>query len=125
MISVLVVDDADDVRESLAELLALEGFSVRSAADGRAALDDLHANGPVDVILLDLTMPVMDGRQFLEARASLPALAQIPVVVLSAIADRVALPPVAASLRKPVGADTVLTTLRTVAALKASSALTA
>lgn len=125
MISVLVVDDADDVRESLAELLALEGFAVRAAGDGRAALDDLTANGPVDVILLDLTMPVMDGRQFLEARAALPALASIPVVVLSAIADRVALPPVAASLRKPVGADAVLSTLRTVAAQKSSAVISA
>lgn len=116
MISVLVVDDDDDVREALAELLMEDGFAVRTACDGRQALAALAAHGPVDVVLLDLTMPVMDGRAFLAARALLPEIAAIPVVVLSAIADRVELTGVAVALRKPVTADVVLSTLRACAA---------
>jgi CheY-like chemotaxis protein len=120
MISVLVVDDDDDVREALAELLLEDGFAVRTASDGREALGVLAEHGPVDVVLLDLTMPVMDGRAFLAARAQSPDIAAIPVVVLSAVADRVQLEGVAVSLRKPVSADVVLSTLRECVAARVS-----
>ena len=80
---VLAVDDDPALRELSVALLEDEGFDVRSAADGRQALAVL-ATWPADVVLLDLTMPVMDGWAFLEARHGNPRLAEIPVVVMSA-----------------------------------------
>jgi CheY-like chemotaxis protein len=80
---VLAVDDEPALRELAVAVLEDEGFDVRAAADGRQALTVLAA-WPADVILLDLTMPVMDGWAFLEARRGDPALAAIPVVVMSA-----------------------------------------
>ena len=93
----LVVDDDDDIRENLVELLAGEGYEVAAAGDGRAALAEAGRARP-DVILLHLMMPVMSGWQFREAQLGDPALAGVPVVVLSAMAGDLE---VEASLPKP------------------------
>lgn len=60
MADVLIVDDAADVADSLAELVSLIGHSVRVAYDGNAALSEIAQSMP-DVVLLDLNMPHMDG----------------------------------------------------------------
>lgn len=81
---VLVVDDEPSVRSWLAALLAHEGYIVEEAADGAAALDSL-ATFPADVIILDLIMPGMNGRQFLLEMREDPKLATIPVLVWTAV----------------------------------------
>jgi two-component system, OmpR family, response regulator MprA len=63
--SVLVVDDDPAIRLVIETLLAEEGFDVRGAADGIEALRALHESVP-DVVILDLLMPRMNGREFLE-----------------------------------------------------------
>jgi PAS domain S-box-containing protein len=82
--TILVVDDEQDVRTYLAELLAAQGYQVATAADGSEALAYLRkaAERPF-LILLDLEMPVLDGWQFLTLRCEDPALAEIPVVLIS------------------------------------------
>jgi DNA-binding response OmpR family regulator len=80
---VLVVDDDALIRDTLATALGDEGYAVRVATDGRAALDTLGSWQP-DVIVLDLMMPVMDGRAFRVAQRSVAETAHIPVIVLSA-----------------------------------------
>jgi two-component system, chemotaxis family, chemotaxis protein CheY len=80
---VLVVDDDALIRETLATALADEGYSVRVAGDGRIALQTLSDWRP-DLIVLDLMMPVMDGAAFRAAQSSAEAMAEIPVIVLSA-----------------------------------------
>ena len=82
---VLVVEDDDDIRSLLAELLEEEGYEVVSAADGRQGLDRAHERPP-DLILLDLMMPVMNGWEFREEQKRDPAIAGVPVVVVSAAA---------------------------------------
>ena len=82
---VLVVEDDDDIRSLLAELLEEEGYEVVSAADGRQGLDRAHERPP-DLILLDLMMPVMNGWEFREEQRRDPVLAGVPVVVVSAAA---------------------------------------
>jgi CheY-like chemotaxis protein len=83
--AILIVDDDDDIRELLAEFLEDEGYRVVTARNGLDALGRLRAGGaPPCLILLDLMMPVMNGFQFLEAFRSDPALALIPVAVVSA-----------------------------------------
>ena len=82
---VLVVDDDPDIRDSLADVLKDEGYQVVTAVDGREALVKLRGAGPVPcLILLDLMMPVMSGPQFYAEKQRDPALAQIPVVIVSA-----------------------------------------
>jgi len=80
---VLVVEDQPDLRSLLSELLEAEGYSVRAAEHGAAALALIEQEAP-DVVLLDLMMPVMDGRGFLEAAQQQPWRARLTVGVLSA-----------------------------------------
>jgi chemosensory pili system protein ChpA (sensor histidine kinase/response regulator) len=80
---VLVVEDDDDIREVLEQLLATEGFRVEVAKDGLDAVEKLRAIPGTSVILLDMMMPNMDGESFLAVLRGTPALADIPVVVIS------------------------------------------
>jgi PAS domain S-box-containing protein len=80
---VLVVDDDADMRRRLRTTLVRHGFEVREAGDGAAALKLVREVRP-GLVLLDLTMPVMDGFTFLRELRALPACAEVPVVVLSA-----------------------------------------
>ena len=82
---IFIVDDDNDVRNALAELLEAEGFSVHGAPNGREALARLRSGGvhPA-VILLDLMMPGMDGWDFRSEQMRDPALASVPVVIVSA-----------------------------------------
>jgi CheY-like chemotaxis protein len=68
-------------------LLRVAGHAVDTARDGVEALDRLLRGAPPCLIFLDLTMPVMDGWEFLRRRQESPALAGVPVVVVSALAD--------------------------------------
>jgi CheY-like chemotaxis protein len=82
---ILVVDDDDDVRETMLMLLALEGHRAVSAENGKRALEMIVAmpESPA-LIFLDLWMPVMDGRGFLAARNAEVNLASIPTFLFSA-----------------------------------------
>src|SRR6185503_733532 len=79
--SVLVVDDDADVRTLVCELLARAGYTVSQAADGREALRLLYDERP-DLIVLDVSMPELDGWATLER---IRELSSVPVVMLSAL----------------------------------------
>jgi CheY-like chemotaxis protein len=79
------VDDDLDTREIIHDLLAGEGYSVISAADGREALALLEVFRPA-LILLDVQMPVMNGAEFREAQRRDRVLIRIPTVVISGAA---------------------------------------
>jgi CheY-like chemotaxis protein len=68
-------------------LLQGKGYAVSTAGDGREALDLMQGQSPPDLIVLDLRMPRMNGWQFREHQVRDPALAAIPVLVVSAVAD--------------------------------------
>jgi two-component system response regulator MprA len=81
---VLVVDDDDGVRQFLSRILAASGYAVDSARNGEEALERIRADHP-DLVVLDITMPVLDGWGVLHR---LRGLAERPrVIVLSAVAD--------------------------------------
>jgi DNA-binding response OmpR family regulator len=77
---VLVVDDDDDIRLLLEELLHGAGYGVETAQDGRVALRTFHAN-PCDLVILDLSMPELDGFETLER---IRDLSDVPVLILTA-----------------------------------------
>ena len=79
----LVVEDDEDTRRWLHHALEREGWQVRQASNGREALECL-GEAPVDVILLDLMMPEMDGFEFLAERRKSQTLFRIPVIVVTA-----------------------------------------
>ena len=81
---IMVVEDDEGIRAALAQALIEEGYLVITAENGRQALDSLRTGPLPGLILLDLMMPVMDGRAFLGVRAADPHLADVPVVVVTA-----------------------------------------
>ena len=83
---ILVVEDEEKSRDTLRELLELEGYDVETANNGQEALDKLDVIEPC-VILLDLFMPVMDGWELLDRLRSDGRLARIAVVVTTSAAS--------------------------------------
>jgi CheY-like chemotaxis protein len=109
---VLIVEDDEDTRGALSEVLADEGYSVSEASDGATALRRLTSQRP-DLILLDLGLPEIRGEELLRTKASDPALAAIPVVVLSgASRSHSTMPGVAAVVPKPFDLDDVVALVR-------------
>ncbi len=79
----LVIDDEESIRSALEDMLIDEGYDVRTAPDGRQGLEIMEGWRP-DVILLDLSMPVMGGRAFREAQLRLPQdLRGVPIIALT------------------------------------------
>ena len=86
---VCVIDDHDDARMMMATVLRLEGYTVVTASNGSEGLDCIRRWNPC-LVVLDLMMPVMDGFQFRDRQRQDPAVAHIPVLVVSAMPDAMA-----------------------------------
>ncbi len=113
MPSVLLVDDDEAVRRTIARFLTAEGFEVVEANNGLEALNYLRTGAGVSVIVLDLRMPVMDGWTFRREQRLDPVLGRIPVVVLSgADADRFPELEAAEVFEKPVRMSEVAEAVR-------------
>jgi len=81
---IVVVDDDDDVREVVCQVLRGEGYQAVEASNGQEAIELLHASADrPQLILLDLMMPVMNGWEFLMGIDEDPALHGIPVALMS------------------------------------------
>jgi CheY-like chemotaxis protein len=112
---VLVVDDDPDIRETVREILEDQGYRVLDAENGREALGRLQAGSTPDLILLDLSMPVMSGTEFCSEQQKDPKLSRIPVVVVTATGtpdQKVSKLHINGLLRKPVGLDELLGTVQ-------------
>jgi CheY-like chemotaxis protein len=112
---VLVVEDDDDIRDVIQEVLASEGLRVDTARDGLEALEKLDSGADAPVILLDMMMPNMDGETFLQALRDKPGLADVPVVIISGNAvarERARELHAAACLVKPFELDELLEVIR-------------
>jgi len=107
--NVLVVEDQPDIRSLLEAALSLEGYAVRTAEHGRAALGQLAGFRPC-VILLDLMMPILDGRGFLEAYGQLPRADARIITMTAGLGDPRAAGdlPVHDHVRKPFDLDCLL-----------------
>lgn len=83
---VLIVDDEADIVSTVKYRLEFCGFEVITAANGKEGLEKA-ANEKPDIILLDISMPVMNGHEVLERLKSYPELKDIPVIMLTAYSD--------------------------------------
>ncbi len=109
--TIMVIEDDPDGLEALSAVLQHGGYAVIEATDGAQALHALETGSIPDMILLDLMLPVMDGWQFLAEQRARPALASIPVVLVSGERDlrrRANELGVAGALVKPVEIDELL-----------------
>jgi CheY-like chemotaxis protein len=112
---VLIVEDEPDEREALSAWLADEGFATFQARNGKEALDLLRAGRRPALILLDIKMPVMDGKEFLRHMAEEEVIAEIPVSILTASATMDEVPfrkKDAGFFLKPVDYERLLKTVR-------------
>lgn len=111
--SILLVEDDDFIRQEVSEALQDEGYSVSTAAHGKEALALLAEGEKPSVVLLDLMMPVMNGWEFLKAFKKDESYAGIPVVILSAFADRATIigGDAISVLRKPINLDALFSVL--------------
>lgn len=114
--SVLIVDDEAEILTALGALLESEGFHVSVAGNGIDGLEQVRRGTP-DVVLLDVMMPLMDGRAMCRALRADPLTAQVPVVFMTAGTP----PPQAdcaheAVVRKPFDVDDLISLLRRVGA---------
>ena len=112
---ILFVEDESDLRPALTALLGLKGYRVGWAGNGREALEYLRRGDRPDLILLDLVLPDMDGWAFRREQRHDPALASIPVVLVSAdddLARSAAALGARGYLEKPVGLDDLVRAVR-------------
>jgi len=87
MAKILVIEDEAPIRANLTRVLTMEGYQVIAAENGRAGIE-LAARERPDLVLCDLVMPELDGYGVLSALRSDPATAAVPLVILSASADK-------------------------------------
>ena len=118
---VLIVEDDQDIRGTMAEALELHGYTVIAAANGQAALDALRTLDLPDVILLDLKMPVKDGFGFRLEQTAHAAWSHIPVVTMTSDGDFIESLRRAGCetyLRKPIDLNDLLTVVQKYSGLK-------
>jgi CheY-like chemotaxis protein len=111
---ILAIDDDVALRELYVDVLELEGFEVITAANGAEGIQQLRLLP--DVILLDLTMPVMDGYRFLEELQKREDAKSIPVLVVSAAPPAAGIAGAQGVVTKPFDIDALSEMLRTYAA---------
>ncbi len=106
--SILVVEDDDDIRSAIVDLLETEGYSTESAVNGKDALEKLSIIPKPCLVLLDMMMPIMNGREFLDTVMKDSHLAPIPVLIVSAVADKTNTEGSVGFLKKPIDIEVVL-----------------
>ncbi len=111
---ILIIEDDEDIQESIRDLLELEQYSVKTASNGKDALKKLETAPLPSLILLDLFMPIMDGKQFLlDLQRYRPDLLKtIPIIILTAAPMQGEMAQsikglVAEFVKKPVSAETL------------------
>lgn len=107
---ILLVEDDSGIRESVAEVLELEGYQVSAVSNGSDALEWLAREVPPDVLLVDLVMPVMSGGELLARMKADPRLAEVPAILMTGAmpSPQCAIPTADATLSKPFELDALL-----------------
>jgi CheY-like chemotaxis protein len=111
MHTVLVLEDEDELRDSMRDLLEDEGYTVVTARDGEEALAALARIEHLCLVLLDLLMPRMNGWEFFDTMRARPGFASVPVIVHSSAPNR-APAGVTRVLGKPLEPERLLSVVR-------------
>lgn len=109
--NVLVVEDGQDLRDTVEYTLSVEGFKVCAVPNVESAMEELSHNENVDVMLLDLMMPGIDGRTLLATIRADKHFKSLPIVIMTA-AKILAVDGAYTVLRKPFSAASMISTLR-------------
>jgi CheY-like chemotaxis protein len=109
--TVLVVEDEQELREMMRDALELNGYAVVTAQHGRDALAKLPEIEHLCLVILDLLMPVMDGKEFIATLRAQSAMSSVPVVVHTSAAGQ-ALPGVTRVIQKPLRFERLLSVVR-------------
>ncbi len=113
--TILVVEDDDDFRSLVSETLREDGYVVTTARGGNEALEFLRTKKAPSLILLDFHLPEMTGAEFLAIRRNQPALADVPVVLMTGdvrTLDDDACHGADALIKKPMSREVLVATLR-------------
>jgi CheY-like chemotaxis protein len=87
-VDVLLADDDEDIRDALTDTLEYAGYSTLAFSNGQDALEWLQGTASLpSLILVDMTMPVLDGVQFCEQHRGDPTISSVPLAILSARND--------------------------------------
>jgi DNA-binding response OmpR family regulator len=109
--TVLIIEDDHDSRVELRNVLEGEGFLIYTAADGQAGIDLLARISPC-VIVLDQNLPIMSGDDFLKIKMQNKKFASIPVIVISAVENRVTRLGANEYFRKPFDLNRLIAAIR-------------
>ncbi len=109
--SILIVEDDIEIREALQDFLECCDYTVHSAANGKIALEILEKIPPPSLILLDLIMPTMNGWEFAHELGKNETLSSIPIVVMTAMPDKIIGINSKNILRKPLDINLLLPTI--------------
>jgi DNA-binding response OmpR family regulator len=112
MTTVLVIEDDHDTRVTLREVLEAEGFTVLSAANGSEGYNILDKLQSPVVVLLDQNMPLSNGDDFMNSKRRNKRLENVPVIVLSAVNDRLSQLGATEYLKKPIRYSLLTRTIR-------------
>ncbi len=110
--TILIVEDDEGIREALKLTLEFDGYHVESAENGKIGIERLSTIETPCLILLDLMMPVMDGWAFVEVMKKDMRLAAIPIVVVTAFANKAESVNANHIIKKPVDTDLLLRLVR-------------
>ncbi len=106
--TVLVIEDDFTIRETLKEALEHEGYLVATATNGQEGLDRVRAEPRPCLVLVDLMMPIMGGREFLDTILADVKIAPIPVLVVAAQANEMTAAGARAHMKKPPDLDLLM-----------------
>lgn len=111
--NILIVEDDSAIRQTVKDILEIQGYTVEAAANGKEGLQQLEVlSPPPSLILLDLMMPTMSGWQFLDVQRNDKRFQRIPVVICSAYEESAKSVHPAGVVTKPIQLDKLLGAVR-------------
>jgi CheY-like chemotaxis protein len=109
---VLLIEDDTDIQNYLKSVLEVQGFHVETANNGKEGLDLLEHGHVPEIIILDLSMPIMDGEKFLERQRSNPSFGSLPVIAMTGAKDKDRPRQADEFLRKPIDINVLMNALK-------------
>ena len=108
--TVLIVEDEVEIRESLEDFLSDQGYSVAIAADGADALEQLSTKEPPSLVILDLLLPRVNGNEVYDRMQADPRLSKVPVIISTSDPSRAPTGPTV--MKKPIDLGRLLRAVR-------------